>query len=200
MLLGQNRCRYKHRTLTAFLNHLKSCPDRHFCFAEAHISADQTIHDFRALHIPLGSRYGIQLILGLLVRKHFLKLPLPDSIRSADVSFCFLTCRIQFHQIHRQLFDSAFDLRLCPCPLRPAHLIDLDLFGVLICIFLNHIKVSCQNVQASASAIFNLDIIFGHPVNFNILYTTINADTMSFMNNIITYRQLFETPDTLAIR
>ena len=87
VLLSQNRCRHQHCALPSLLHHFESCTNGNFCLAKSHITADKSIHDLCTFHITFCCFYGIQLILRLLIRKHFFKLPLPHSVRATYISF-----------------------------------------------------------------------------------------------------------------
>ena len=99
VLLRKNRCRYKINNLFPFLHCLKSCSYRNFSLTIPYISADQPIHDLRALHILLCRLDCLQLILRLFKWKHLLKLSLPDRIRSINITFCLLARCVEFYKI-----------------------------------------------------------------------------------------------------
>ena len=80
MLFRKDRGRHQIRHLLAFLYRLECSADRHFGLAEAHIPADQTVHDLFAFHIVLGGIDGIQLVFRFLIREKLLKLFLPYRI------------------------------------------------------------------------------------------------------------------------
>ena len=109
-LLGQNGGRHKIHNLSALLHFLKGSAKGNLRFAIANVTANQTVHDLGAFHIPLGILNGIQLILGFLIREHFLKLTLPYGIRSAYISLFFLAHRIKLHQLFGDIFDRALYL------------------------------------------------------------------------------------------
>ena len=113
-LLRQNGSRGKICHLSALLHSFKCSTQSYFRFSVSHISADQTVHDLRTLHIPLGILDGTELILCFLIREHFLELLLPYRIRSADISLFLLPCGIKFHQVLRNILyrspDFAFGL------------------------------------------------------------------------------------------
>ena len=115
-LLCKNSCRGKIRHLSALLHFLKCSAQSNLCFTITYVTADQTVHNFRALHIPLGIFNGAKLIFCLLIWKHFLELPLPYRIRTTDIAFLFLTYRVELYQLFRNIFDSSPDLafRLIP--------------------------------------------------------------------------------------
>ena len=109
-LLCKNRCRNEIDYLTALLHRFKCGTKCNLCLAVADIPTHKTIHDLCAFHVPLRIFDGGELILCLLIRKHFFKLPLPDSVRATDITFFFLTYRIKFDQLTGNVSDCTFDL------------------------------------------------------------------------------------------
>ena len=69
-----------------------------------------------ALHVRLGIRDGIQLILRLLEGEHLLELPLPYRVFSEGIALALLPDRIQLHQILRHRTDRAAHLGLGVLP------------------------------------------------------------------------------------
>ena len=116
-LLGQNGGGHQVNHLTALLNLLERGPQGHLRLSVAHISADQAVHDFPALHIPLRGLDGFQLIFRLLIGEHFLKFPLPHRIRTALKAVGVLPGGVELHQIFGDLPYRAFDFRLRLIPL-----------------------------------------------------------------------------------
>ena len=201
-LLRQNRCRRQIRHLSALLHFLESRTQGNFCFPIADISADQTVHDLRALHIPLGIFNGAELILCLLIRKHFLKLSLPYRIRTTDIAFFFLTHRIKFHQFFCDIFYRTTDFAFGLIPFLSAKFIQLRHFrSIRSGIFLQTVKLSCQNIKIAASPVLNLDIILDDPVHFHLLDSTVNSQSMLLMNNEISDGKFCEilNPFTIII-
>ena len=82
MLLCQNGGRNEVDDLFALLYCLERCTDCNLGFAIANVPADQAIHDFVALHVPLRIVNRSELIVRLIKRKQFLKFFLPDRILS----------------------------------------------------------------------------------------------------------------------
>ena len=80
MLLGQNGGGYQIHHLFSLLYRLERRPQGNLRLAVAHVTADQPVHDFPALHVGLGVHNGGQLGLCLLKGKHFFKFPLPHRI------------------------------------------------------------------------------------------------------------------------
>lgn len=87
MLLGEDGGRHQIDHLLSLLDRLKCSADGDLCLAVPHISADQPVHDLRALHIMLRVLNGLELIFCLLKGKHLLEFFLPDRVRPIDKSF-----------------------------------------------------------------------------------------------------------------
>ena len=94
VLLRKDCRRHKVHDLFPLLHRLECGTDGNFRFSVADITADKTVHNLTALHVRLRVRNGIQLILRLLIGKHFLKLSLPDSILAKAVALRRLTRRV----------------------------------------------------------------------------------------------------------
>ena len=96
VLLRQNRRRHQKNNLLAVLHRLKCRADCNLGFAIANVPADQAIHDFVALHVPL-------------LRK--------------SVAFPVLARRIQLHQILCDLIHCRPDTGLGLVPLLRSELV-----------------------------------------------------------------------------
>ena len=117
MLLGKNGRGHQDCHLLALLDCFEGCSDGDLCFAVAHIPADQAVHNAVALHVLLGLFDGRDLVVRLLIGKHFLEFVLPDGIGSEPVSFLLVPRRIELHQILRHFIDRALDPALGGVPL-----------------------------------------------------------------------------------
>ena len=146
MLLCQDRSRNQICHLLAILHRLERRPDRNLGFTVSDIPADQPIHDTMTLHVLLRLGDRPQLIIGLFIRKCFLKLFLPYGIRRICKAFLLLPYRIEVHQFFRNACHMSFypGLRRLPC--RTAQLIDLRSGPILAGIFLDQIQLGCQNI------------------------------------------------------
>ena len=198
MLLGKDRRRNKKYNLLPFLYCLKRRADRHLCFAIADIPADQAIHDTAALHIRLCRIDRQKLILRFLIRKHFFKLALPYSVFSVLIAFSVFSCRIQLYQILGNLIDCALYLGLRFCPFLCTQLIQLWCFAFCGSIFHDRIKARCQHIKSSTVAVFDLHIVLHDLVYAYLFDTTINAQAMRFMYDIIAYLQFREVMNLLS--
>jgi len=134
--------------------------------------------------------YCLKLIIRFLERKHFLKLFLPDSIRSIYKSFRLLSDRVQFYKIFRYNLNSFLYLAFCFSPLDRSEFIQPRFLCIRSCIFLDQIHLCHRYIQDSAFGIDDLHIIFYDLLYFNFFNSFIYADSMIFVNNVISGFQL----------
>ncbi len=125
VLLGEDCRGHEHRHLAVILHRLKGGPQGDLRLAKAHIAADQPVHDPVRLHILLRVCNRIQLVLGLLVGEHLLKLPLPDGIRREGVSLLLLPLCVQLHQVLSDLLHGVSDPLPCRTPVIRAEGVEL---------------------------------------------------------------------------
>jgi len=116
VLLGQNRCWNKISHLLVILHCLKSRTNCHFCLAKTYVSANQSVHNFRAFHIFFYFRYGIKLIICLLKWKHFLEFLLPFRVRRKLISVAVLPYCIKLNKLLRNIRNSLLNPGLCFFP------------------------------------------------------------------------------------
>ena len=124
-LLGKDRSRSKISHLSALLHFFKRSAQSYLRFAITYITADQSIHDLCALHIPLCILDRTELILCFFIWKHLLEFSLPYCIRATDIAFLLLTHCIKLHQLSGNIFNCTADFTLCFIPLLSAKLIQL---------------------------------------------------------------------------
>ena len=129
MLLGQDRGRHQVYHLTALLHRLKGGPDCDLRFAEAHVAADQPVHDPAAFHIRLYGLHGPQLVIGLLMLEQLLKLPLPHRVRPVTEARRLAASGIKLHQLFGDIFDGTADPLPGPLPFGAVQLVQLRLFS-----------------------------------------------------------------------
>ena len=106
MLLRKDCGGNEHRDLTVVLHRLEGRAERDLGLSVAHISADQAVHDARAFHVALGVLDGFKLIVGLLVREHLFKFPLPLGIRAVSMPLFSCAESIELHKLFRDLGNS----------------------------------------------------------------------------------------------
>ena len=175
MLLGQNRGGHQVNHLLAVLDRLKGCPQRHLGLAVSHIAADKPVHNPSALHIRLHRVNGIQLVVRLIVREQFLKLPLPHRVMAVLESGLFLSGSIKLNQVLGNLLDRPFYPGLGLAPLRTSQLVKLWLLGIRARVFLDAFQPGGRQVQVAAVPILNLDIVLDDLIPLNLLDSLVNA-------------------------
>ena len=199
MLLCQDCCRNQIYHLFTLLNSLKSGTYGNFRLAISHISTDQAIHNFTALHIPFGSFNCQFLIFCLLKRKQLFKFFLPHRIWPIDITFDLLPCCIKFHQLFGNLFDRTLHTILCLRPFLSIQTINFRFLGFRPSILLNCLQLCGQYIEGTALIVFNFYIIFRCLLNLNLLNPPINAHTIAFMYHIIPHAQFCETLNFLSL-
>ena len=199
MLLRQNRGRHQIHDLFALLNRLKRRPERDLCLAISNVAADQAVHDAAAFHIFFCRLDRLQLILRLLKREHFLKLPLPDRIRSILVALAPLASRIKLDEILCNIADRPAHLALRFIPFRSAQFIELRRPGIRSRIFLDSFQARRRKVEIAAITVLNLDVILDNLVLLDLLDAPVNAESVALMHHIITDRKLGKALDLLTL-
>ena len=86
VLPRQDGSGHQHSALLAIQHALKDRPQGDLRFAKAHIAAQQPVHRRRPLHIRLDLRRALQLIVGLIIGKAQLKVPLHIPVRAKGVA------------------------------------------------------------------------------------------------------------------
>ena len=76
--------------------------------------------------------------------------------------------------------------------------VELWRFRIRACVFLQHIKLGCQDIEVALAGIFNLDIILDDFVHSDLLYAPVNTKAMIFMDYIVAYIQLGKALDLLS--
>ena len=174
-LLCQNGCRGKIRYLLAVLHCLKGRTDCNLRLAVAHITANQSIHYFMALHISLCGFNCKNLILSLIKRKKLLKLSLPYRILTEGISVLLLTLCVQLHQVSRNLLYRTSDSILCSGPFLTSKLVELWFSGILSGIFLYHVKLGGKNIEIGATLILYLDVVLYLFVHLKLFNAAVNT-------------------------
>ena len=197
MLLCQNGGRHQVSHLPVVLYRLKCGTDRHFGLAEAHIPADQPVHDLIGFHIPLGILDGPELIVRLLIGEGLLKLVLPDRIRRILMSLLDLTVRIERHQFFRHMIHVVSDPRPGLLPLSAAELVQLRFCRTFVRIFSDDGKLVHGYEQLSSICIIDIDIVLQAPVGLNLLDPFVDTDAVALMDHIISRMEFSQMGDAL---
>ena len=174
-LLCQNGCRSKIRYLLAVLHRLEGRTDCNLRLAVAHITANQSVHYFMALHISLCGFNCKNLILSLIKRKKLLKLSLPHRILAEGIAVLLLTLGVQLHQVSCNLLYRTSDPILCSCPFLTAKLVELWFSGILSGIFLYHVKLGSEDIEIGATLILYLDVVLYLFVHLKLFNAAVNT-------------------------
>ena len=174
-LLCQNGCRSKICHLLAVLHRLEGRTDCNLRLAVAHVTANQSVHYFMALHISLCGFNCKNLILSLIKRKKLLKLSLPYRILTEGISVLLLTLCVQLHQVSRNLLYRTSDSILCSGPFLTSKLVELWFSGILSGIFLYHVKLGGKNIEIGATLILYLDVVLYLFVHLKLFNAAVNT-------------------------
>ena len=199
MLLGQNCGRHQIDHLFSLLDRFKCRPDRNLRLSEAHIAADQAVHDLRTFHVPLGSLDGKKLIFCFFKRKHFFKLSLPYRIRTVHKALLFLPCRIKLHQLFCNALHCFFHPGPGLIPFLTSQFIQLRCLCIGPGILLDHIRLSGQHIEIASSAVLDLHIVLGYPIHLNLFNSPVDPQSVTFMNHIISDIQFCKILDLLPL-
>ena len=195
MLLSQNGGGHQVNYLLVLLHCFKRRPDGHLSLTKAYVAAHQPVHDLITFHILFGSRNGCQLVFCFLIRKQFFKFLLPYRIRPITEALPPLSGCIQLHQIPCHILygrpDSGFGLT----PFRTAQFGQFGFLCLCICIFLDQMKLGCRNKQIASISVLDPHKIPDGLFYFHLLNATVNAQTVVFMDYIISWCQLLKTLD-----
>ena len=200
MLLGQDGRGDQNCHLLAVLDCLESGPDGDFRFAEAHVAADQAVHDLIALHVLFGIFDGLQLVSRFGIREELLELMLPDRILFKGMSFALAAGGVEFDQIVGHFFNGPPDFALGVGPFLAAKTVDLWFGGGGRGVFLQDIQFSRQDIQGASAAVFNFNIILGNTVDFDLFNAPVNADAVILVDYIVPDLQVGKVLDNITGR
>ena len=105
VLGGEQGGRDQHRHLFAVLDGLERGPHGDLGLAEAHITANETVHRRRGLHVCLYVSYGLQLVRRLVVNKGVLHFRLPRGVGAEGVTGRRSPLLVQGHELLGDLAD-----------------------------------------------------------------------------------------------
>ena len=165
----------------------------------AHVAADQAVHDLMALHVLLHRFDGEVLVDRLLVREHLLELLLPDGIRSEPVAGLRLPCRIELHEVTRDLLHRMLHTRAGLRPLRAAEFIQLRLRRLRARVLLDTLEPGRRQVEIAAVAVLDFDVVLRHALALDALDAAVDTDAVVLMHHVIADTQLAQLRDVLAV-
>ena len=129
MLLNEQSGGHEHRHLLAVLYGFECGTYGDFGFAEAHITADKTVHGHGLFHVGLDLVDGGELVCGLLIGEGVLHLLLPWSVRTERKTFGTLTGGVELNQVFGNLVDVLAGFGLGGRPVGAAEFVELGDFG-----------------------------------------------------------------------
>ena len=141
---------------------LEGGAQRHLGLAHAHIAAEQPIHGIALFHVLLDLGGGVQLVVGLVVVKAGLKVPLPVAVRREGVACGLTAAGVKLDQLLRHLLGGLFHLGAGALPLGAAQLCQLYLFlvaggGVAA----EQVQLGHRHIQHVRAGILHLEVVLG---------------------------------------
>ena len=128
MLGSKNRRGHKDSHLLLGADALEGRTHGHFCFAESHIAADQTVHRPPAFHVPLDIFSSLHLVRRKLVFEGVFELLLELSVGRKTETFHQFAAGVQFHKFPGNLHHLLLDTLLDGVPVFAAQLVQLGRF------------------------------------------------------------------------
>ena len=158
----------------------------HFGLAHAHVAAQQAVHGPALFHVLLDLGGGVQLVVGLVVVKAGLKVPLPVAVRRESVARGLTAAGVQLNELLRHLLGGFFHLGAGALPLGAAQLCQLYLFlvaggGVAA----QQVQLGHRYVQHVRAGILYLEVIFRGTLHFQPLDARIHADAVALVHHIV---------------
>ena len=158
----------------------------HFGFAHAHVAAQQAVHGPALFHVLLDLGGGVQLVVGLVVVKAGLKVPLPVAVRREGVARGLTAAGVKLDQLLRHLLGGLFHLGAGALPLGAAQLCQLYLFlvaggGVAA----QQVQLGHRNIQHIRAGILYLEVIFRGTLHFQPLDARIHANAVALVHHVI---------------
>ena len=198
VLLCENGRRHENGNLAAVLHRLERSTECDLGLSVPDITADQTVHNLRRLHVLLHIRNRRKLIVCLLIREHFLKLALPRRIRSEHMPLLRLALRIKLDKILGDLIDRLLDFFARVVPFLRAEAGEFRRGFVTARILLQDTQVRRKDVEQVAASVLDLDVILRDMVYFNLLDAAVDADAVILMDDIVAHLQILQRANLLA--
>ena len=176
----------EHRHLLSVHNSLECGADSHLRFAEAHVSAEKSVHGARHFHIVLDFVNAAKLVVGFLVGEAFLKVPLPIRIRRESVSLGVHTLGIEGNKLLCHILYGGANSAAGALPLGGIELVELYA-GILpgTHILRHKVKLGHGNIEHIRSGVANCDVILNNAADVLLHYALENADSVGDVNHII---------------
>ena len=115
----------EHRHLLAVHNRFKCGADSHLRFAEAHISAEKSVHGTRHFHIVFDFVNAAKLVVGFFIWEPVLKVALPVGIRAEGEAFRMHTLGIKGDKLLCHILDCGANPAAGALPFGGVELVEL---------------------------------------------------------------------------
>ncbi len=198
MLLREHRSRHEDGGLLAVEHAFHHRAQGDLGLAEAHVSAEETVHRDGGFHVALDLGRAAELIVGLRVAEVVLKLLLPLAVRREGVAGETLALGIEGDELLGHVLRGALGAAAGLGPLSAAHFGELDRL-VLACagVFRHHVQLRGGHVERVRPGVLELDIVLFKAVHLHLHHTGEAADTVVFVYHVIAHREVGAALDPL---
>ncbi len=172
MLEGKHSSGHKYGTLLAGHHALECRTECNLCLAEAHISAQKSVHGDRLFHVVLYLAGAFQLILSLHIVKAPLEFVLPVIIGVKGKARGLGTLGIQLDKLRRHILDGLADTLSCLLPFSGGKAVELYPL-ILPCTDIagDKVKLCDRHIEHIRACILYGDIVLGNAVKLQLSYT-----------------------------
>jgi len=191
VLARQNGGGHQNGGLFARQQALHNSAEGHLGFAEAHVAAQQAVHGYRTLHIPLDLLGADQLILGLLIGEGLFKGALPVVVGGEGEAGVLLAGGVQLEQLLGKVGGALFGtlLGLLPCSAPQLGQADMLLLGIAD-VFAHQIKGGGGDKDEIGAGKGDFDIVAPDLVYLNTLHAHKPADAVVLVHHQIAGMQV----------
>ncbi len=198
MLLREHGRRHEHRDLLAIHGRLVGRPDGDLGLAEADIAAQQAVHGFRLLHIGLDLRYGLQLVVRLLIRERILELALRAVIRRESEALGVAALRVDLDELLGDVLDRFPGACLRLGPFRAAHAMQARHLALGADVFLQLADLVRRHVQLVIAAVFDMQVVAVDAADLERHDAEVFADAVIDMDDIVARLDLTKMADAFT--
>ena len=200
MLPGQDGGGAEDGALLAVHDALKSRPEGHLGFAEAHVPAQQPFHGGLLLHVRLDLGDAPQLVVGFLIIEMGLKIPLVIGVRGKGVAFHLHPLGVQSNELVGHFVHGFFDPSPGFLPLPGVQPVQFDL-GILpgADILADQVQLGNRHIQGVRPGVFDFNVVFDNAVQIQLVDAVKNPDAVGHMHHVIPNRQVGKGLDLLPL-
>ena len=159
MLESQHRRRGQDCRLLPVHEHLEDGPHRHLGFAEADVATDEPVHRLVLLQVLFDRLDRCDLIRRFDIRKRFLQLPLPHTVRRVRMAGGDLARRIQLQQPFGDVAHGATHPTLGPFPVAAAEPVQRRLLIGSANVFVHPVELIRRDVEAVVAGILQQQVL-----------------------------------------